>query len=59
MRVWNTSEGVAQKMAKPGDWETKPIPEKHVTIEYGRRFSEVSLYFDSHTRMCVYYSVAR
>lgn len=29
-------------MAKPGDWKTEPLPEKHVTIEYGRRFSKVA-----------------
>ena len=28
-------------MAKPGDWHTKPLPEKHVVIEYGREFSKV------------------
>ena len=29
-------------MAKPGDWHTKPLPDQHVIIEYGRQFSKVS-----------------
>ena len=28
-------------MTKPGDW-TKPMPEKHVVLEYGRKFSKVT-----------------
>ena len=28
-------------MAKPSDWHTKPLPEKHVVIEFGRQFSKV------------------
>lgn len=40
MNIWNIPRDEEIKIAKPTDWNTKPMPEKNACISLNREFSE-------------------